>query len=236
MVLEETRYQTDVRCDNGIILISTGLVALSIAVFISTASSVQPQFQLDATRQVLHFLFLRKTKQEKPKTPKQTNTPNLSSTTYILFCPMQKLRDGGGDQKNNTLKNSIIHPFKLFERALSLPKMFPEGGVFFCGLLQKLHVNNIPQQMPLLYGVEALSTQLRRLPLAQPPSPAATLESYLEWPGRAAKGFVKLPPVISPVGRIAHTHTQKHTYVHIDVGIQSNRMLLRFHPLHSFLL
>lgn len=82
-------------CDNGIILISTGLVALSIAVFISTASSVQPQFQLDATRQVLHFLFLRKTKQEKPKTPKQTNTPNLSSTTYILFCPMQKLRDGG---------------------------------------------------------------------------------------------------------------------------------------------
>lgn len=168
MVLEETRYQTDVRCDNGIILISTGLVALSIAVFISTASSVQPQFQLDATRQVLHFLFLRKTKQEKPKTPKQTNTPNLSSTTYILFCSMQKLRDGG-DQKNNTLKNSIIHPFKLFERALSLPKMFPEGGVFFCGLLQKLHVNNIPQQMPLLYGVEALSPNSAGSPLLNLP-------------------------------------------------------------------
>lgn len=133
------------------------------------SSALHPVYNLNFNLTLLGRCF--KTKQEKPKTPKQTNTPNLSSTTYILFCPMQKLRDGGGDgsKKNNTLKNSIIHPFKLFERALSLPKMFPKGGVFFCGLLQKLHVNNIPLQMPLLYGVEALSPNSAGSPLLNLP-------------------------------------------------------------------
>lgn len=89
-------------------------------------------------------------------------------------------------------------------------KMFPKGSVSSSSLLQRLRVNNIPQQMPLFYSVEAL-------PSTPPPRPASptgtTPESYLDRPGRAAKGFVKLPPVISPARRITvePTHTHTHT-------------------------
>lgn len=64
------------------------------------SSALHPVYNLNFNLTLLGRCF--KTKQEKPKTPKQTNTPNLSSTTYILFCPMQKLRDGGGDGSKKT--------------------------------------------------------------------------------------------------------------------------------------
>lgn len=55
------------------------------------------------------------------------------------------------------------------------------------------------------------SPWLRRAPT----SPTSTApESYLAWPGRAAKGFVKLPPVISPARRIAAEPTHTYTYIH----------------------
>lgn len=129
----------------------------------------------------------------------------ISFNTHVHFILSWAEIKGG---KQNTLKNSIIHPFKLFVHVIYffLLKMFPKGSVFSLGLLQRLRVNNIPQQMPLFYSVEALPST--------PPCPTSptstTPESYLDWPGRAAKGFVKLPPVISPARGIAAepTHTR----------------------------
>lgn len=78
--------------------------------------------------------------------------------------------------------------------------MFTEGSFSSHGGLQRLCVNNIPQQTPLFHSADGLP---------RPPRPAThtgtTPESYLDWPGRAARGFVKLPPVISPARRSPHT-------------------------------
>ena len=109
-------------------------------------------------------------------------------------------------------------------------KMFPKGSVSSCSLLQRLRVNNIPQQMPLFYSVEALPST-PPLPQHCPASPTSTTpESYLDRPGRAAKGFVKLPSVISPARRITAepTHTQTHTHTHTHT-----LMLLHAAPLSS---
>lgn len=159
MVLEETCYQTDARCDNGIILISIGPVSLSITVFISAASNAQPQFQLEAARQVLHFLFLTKTKTRKKKLC-PIYLPQ--HTLYFVLCRSGGGGVGGGDQNTTPWKIQLsILLNSLSELCLCLrcsPKEVSLSVVFFrsCMLI------TFPQQIPLLYSVEA--------PLPHPPS------------------------------------------------------------------
>ena len=93
------------------------------------------------------------------------------------------------ESKQDTLKIQLS--FLLNSLCVQLFLFF---FVFSCGLLQRLCVNNIPRKMPLFYSPSQFNPPL---------STCTTLETYLDWPGRAAKRFVKLPPVISPARRIA---------------------------------
>lgn len=64
--------------------------------------------------------------------------------------------------------------------------------------------------MPLFYGVEGLPSTFPYPTFCTTTSPV----TYLDWAGRTAKGFVKLPLVISIAHRITIEPTHKHWYGH----------------------
>lgn len=72
--------------------------------------------------------------------------------------------------------------------------MFPDGGVFRRGCPQRRRVNNTPQRRPLFRRVGGKKKKKKRaLTLTRPHRTARTVitpETYLDWPGRAAKGFL----------------------------------------------
>lgn len=92
------------------------------------------------------------------------------------------------------------------------PELFPKGSVSFPVVSFRGSVLITSPSRCLCFIV--LKASFPNLPS----STSSTLESYLDWPGRAAKGFVKLPPVISPARRInaepTHTHACTRTPTH----------------------
>lgn len=82
----------------------------------------------------------------------------MSFNTHLL-CFVQS--DIKVETKTQHLEHSIIPLFKLSVHVIFQPK----GRVFTHGLLQRLWVNNITQQMPLFYSAEAPPTRppLRRV-------------------------------------------------------------------------
>lgn len=167
----EACCQTDVGRDSGIFLFPTVLLFRNRLRERSSGrkivSNVRTQFLPEGTSRVPRF----PQKQKKTAQPlKNNNTLSPSTHMSTLFRPERELR---GKKQNRTpwkiqlsfLLNSLCMWFFFFPL-----KMFPKGSVSSCSLLQRLRVNNIPQQMPLFYSVEALPSTPP--PRARPPPPA----------------------------------------------------------------